>query len=60
MMYVVYNKDHIHYLLNESKTWIFTYICDRKCSNWSFFIFMKVIDCWDPNKILQVINSSKK
>jgi len=30
MMYVVYNKDHIHHLLNESKTWIFAYICDRR------------------------------
>jgi len=28
-MYVVYNKDHIHNLLNESKTYIFAYICDR-------------------------------
>jgi hypothetical protein len=27
-MYVVYNKDYIHHLLNESKTWIFAYICD--------------------------------
>jgi len=30
MMYVVYNKDCIHYLLNESKTCIFACICDRR------------------------------
>jgi len=29
-MYNVYNKDYIHYLLNESKTWFFAYICDRR------------------------------
>jgi len=29
MMHGVYNKDHIHHLLNEYKIWIFVYICDR-------------------------------
>jgi len=30
MIYVAYNKNHIHNLLNESKTWIFAYIYDRR------------------------------
>jgi len=29
MMYVVYNKYHIHHLLNESKKWKISYIWDR-------------------------------
>jgi len=28
MMYVVIIVDNIHHLLNKSKTWILTYICD--------------------------------
>ena len=32
-MYVIYNKNHIHYLLNEPKTWIFAYNCDWKVYN---------------------------
>jgi len=30
MMYVAYNIDHIHYLLNESKKYIFAYNSDRR------------------------------
>jgi len=30
-MYMVYVKDHIHHLLNESKISIFTYNNDRRC-----------------------------
>ena len=50
MMYVVYNKDHIHHLLNESKKWKVSYIWDQReyyvfaqnHNNFSMFIFFKV------------------
>jgi len=29
-MYVVYNKDHIYYLLHESKILIFAYVYDQR------------------------------
>jgi len=33
MMYVVYNIDYIHHLLNESKMWIFAYNNDQMVYN---------------------------
>jgi len=30
MMYMIYSKDHIHHLLNESKKYIFPYNRDRR------------------------------
>jgi len=33
MMYAVYNKNHIHHLMNESKMLIFAYNSDRRVHN---------------------------
>jgi len=38
-MYVVYNKDYVHHLINESKIVIFAYNSDRRMYNlFLFFI----------------------
>jgi len=39
MMYVIFIIDYIHYLLNESKLYIFVYNIGRK-----LYIFLKELD----------------
>jgi len=58
MMYVVYNKNYVYHLMNESKIWFFVYNSDGWC-NYHIFIcfFLNIVQQYFKQENCQLIKA---